>query len=198
MEHTGDIWGYIIALTAVINGLGIVHLISGLGEYLKHHTTLKIRSYWVYTLLAVFQLLVHLLIWWSIIGLRFAGSINFLSYLYLLAGPTLLFLGTSLIVPDIKNKSIDLRTQYYILRKKFYSILTVFWLWGIFVWPVFGHPFAPTVPLITIWLLISLVLRFTDNPKAHAILVTANFVIYAAFIAMFAMQLGEVGRRVVG
>ncbi len=197
MEQTKDIWPFIIALAAVVNGLGIVRLIGGLGEYLKNNSTLNIQHYWVYTLLAIFQLLAHLLLWWSILGLRAAGNINFLSYLYLLIGPTLLYLGTSLMIPDLKDKSIDLRTEYYNFRKTFFSILTAFWLWGIFVWPVFGHSFAPTVPLITVWLLISLVLRLTDNPKAHATLVTANCVVYATFIAIFAMQLGEVGRRVV-
>ena len=197
MEQTKDIWPFIITLTAVLNGLGIVRLIGGLGEYLKNYSTLNIQHYWVHTLLAVFQLLSHLLFWWSIIGLPAAAKINFLSYLYLLIGPTLLYLGTSLLIPDIKNKSIDLRAEYYNLRKTYFSILTAFWLWVIFVWPVFGYPFAPTVPLIIAWFLFSLILRLTDNPKVHATLVTANCVVYAIFIAIFAMQLGEVAHTIV-
>ncbi len=198
MENTNSIWPFVIALAAVVNGLGIVRLIGGLGEYLRNYSTLNIKHYWVYTLLVVFQLLAHMLLWWSILGLRSAGNINFLSYLYLLIGPTLLYLGTSLLIPDIKDESIDLRAEYYKFRKAFFSILILFWLWGIFVWPVFGHSFAPTVPLIIVWLLISVILRITDNPKIHATLVTANCVIYAAFIVFFAMKLGEVGRTVVG
>ncbi len=198
MEITNDIWPFVIALAAVVNGLGIVRLIGGLGEYLKNHSTLDVKHYWVYTLLAVFQLLAHLLLWWSILGLRAAGNINFLSYLYLLIGPTLLYLGTSLIIPDIKDKSIDLRLEYYKFRKAFFSILAAFCLWGIFVWPVFGHSFAPTVPLIVVWLLTSMVLIITENPKTHATLVTVNLIVYMAFIMFFAMQLGEVGRMVDG
>ena len=198
MENTNNIWPFVIALAAVVNGLGIVRLIGGLGEYLKNYSTLNIQHYWVYTLLTVFQLLAHLLLWWSILGLRAAGNINFLSYLYLLIGPTLLYLGTSLLIPDIKEKSIDLRAEYYKFRKAFFSIYIAFWLWGIFVWPVFGHSFAPTVPLIAVWLIISVILRITDNPKIHATLVTANCIVYVAFIVIYAMQLGEVGRTVVG
>jgi len=130
--------------------------------------------------------------------LRSAGHINFLSYLYLLIGPTLLYLCTSIIVPDIKDDAIDLRAMYYGFRKIFFSLLSAFWLWAIFVWPVFGHSFAPTVPMIILWMFISLTLFITDNPKVHAVLMVANCTVYAGFIAVFAMQLGEVGRMTTG
>lgn len=198
MEHNKDIWAFVIALAAVVNGLGIVRLLSGLSEYLRNHSMLKVRHYWVYNLLAIFQLLAHLLLWWSVLGLRSTGNINFLSYLYLLIGPTLLFLCTSIMVPDIEDKTVDLYAAYYRFRKIFFSLLTAFWLWAIFVWPVFGHSFAPTVPLIMVWLFISATLLLTDNPKVHAALIVANLAVYAGFIAMFAMQLGEVGRMMTG
>ncbi len=194
MEQSKDIWPFVIALAAVVNGLGIVRLLGGLSDYLRNYATLSVRHYWVYTLLVVFQLLAHMLLWWSILGLRMAGHINFLSYLYLLVGPTLLYLCTSILVPDIEQNTIDLRTRYFGFRKIFFSILSAFWLWAIFVWPVFGHAFAPTVPLITIWLVISLTLLITDKPKVHAALMVANCSIYVVFIAIYAMQLGEVGR----
>lgn len=198
MEQSKDIWAFVIALAAVVNGLGIVKLMGGLSDYLRSYSTINIRHYWVYSLLAIFQVLAHLLLWWSILGLRSAGHINFISYLYLLIGPTLLYLCTSIIVPDIKDDAIDLRAMYYGFRKIFFSLLSAFWIWAIFVWPVFGHAFAPTVPVIAAWLLISLTLLITDNPKVHAVLMVANCAVYAGFIAVFAMQLGEVGRRMVG
>ena len=198
MQLTENIWSFVITLAAVINGLGIVLLISGIGDYLKNHSRVNIQHYWVYTLLAVFQLLAHLLLWWSILGVvTTVDYVNFLVYLYLLIGPALLYLGTSLIIPDLKDKSIDLRTEYFHFRKTFYSIMTAFWLWVISIWPAFGYQFPPTTPLLTAWLLISLILRLTDNRKAHAVLVTANLVIYATYIVIFAMQIGEVSRRVV-
>lgn len=197
MEQSQNVWPYVIALAAVVNALGIVHLLGGLSEYLKNHSEIKVRHYWVYTTMAIFQLLAHVLLWWSIIGLSSAGDINFLNYLYLLIGPTLLFLSTSIIIPNIKNESIDLHKIYFGFRKTYFSILILFWLWAIFAWPIFGHGFAPTVPLISAWLVISIILRITDNTKVHAVLVTANLAIYACFIALFAMQLGEVGRQMV-
>ncbi len=195
MDQTTDLWAFVIALAAVVNGLGIVQLLGALSSYLKKSSTLEIQHYWVHTVLFVFQLLAHMLLWWSILGLKAANNINFLSYLYLLVGPTMLYLSTSLIVPEIKDKAIDFRSEYYGFRKTYFTILSIFWLWAIFVWPVFGHGFAPTVPLISIWLLISLTLRFTGHPGINATLVVANCGIYAAFVTIYAMKLGEVGAR---
>jgi hypothetical protein len=195
MELTKEVWTFVIALAAVVNGLGIVRLLAGFSDYLKNRDSLDIAHYWVYALISIFQLLVHLLLWWSIIGLKAAGNINFLTYLYLLVGPTLLFLGTSLLIPGAGDKSIDMRKHYFGVRKLYYSIFSVFWLWAIFLWPAFGYPFAPTVPMISLFLLFSAVLRLTDNQKVHAILVVGNFLVYAAFVALYAMQLGAVARQ---
>ena len=199
MEPIDRTWVFVISLVAVINGLGIVRLLTGLSDYLKNHTTLKtlnIQHYWVYTLLIVFQLLIHLLLWWSLIGLYKVGNLNFLSYLYLLIGPSLLYLGTSILIPDTKIDSINLRSEYYSIRKTYYSILSAFYLWVVFIWPVFGHSFAPTAPLVCIFLLIALTLRVTDQPKIHAALIIANYAVYITFIIMFVIHLSELGQKI--
>jgi len=198
MELTKEVWTFVIALAAVVNGLGIVRLLGGFSDYLKNRESLDVAHYWVYALTSIFQFLIHLLLWWSIIGLKAAANIDFLTYLYLLIGPTLLFLGTSLLLPDAAKESISLREHYFVIRKAFYLIAILFWLWAIFLWPAFGYSFAPTVPLICLFLMISLVLRFTDNHKVHAVLVIGNLVVYAMFVALYAMQLGAVARQMTG
>lgn len=197
MEDIKTIWAFVIALAAVVNGMGIVRLLGGLSEYLKNRSTLNIQHYWVYNALFVFQVMAHLLLWWSILGLREVGSINFLNYLYLIIGPTLLYLASSLMVPDADDSNIDLRSEYFSFRKSFYGIYIIFWLWAIFSWPVFGHGFSPTAPLLLVWLLFSVIMRLTDRPGIHAALVTGNCVIYAVFIFLYAMQFGAVARSIV-
>ena len=126
MEDIKTIWAFVIALAAVVNGMGIVRLLGGLSEYLKNRNTLNIQHYRVYNVLFVFQVMAHLLLWWSILGLREAGSINFLNYLYLIIGPTLLYLASSLMVPDAGDSNIDLRSEYFSFRESFYSLYIVF------------------------------------------------------------------------
>ena len=196
MEIRIDVWPFILALAAVINALGIIRLLNALAEYIRKHKTLNIQHYSVYTILVIYQLFLHLLFWWSVIGLRGTGDLyfNFLMYLYLLTGPTILYLGTSLIVPDMDKEPRDMRAIYYGFHKAYFTILAVFMLWGVFVWPVFGYTFAPTAPLLAVTLLIALVLRATANPKVHFVLMVTNISIYAVVIAVYAMRTGGVTR----
>jgi len=194
MKLTQDVWGFVVALAAVINGLGIVRLIAALGDYVKKRASLDVTHYWPYGLTATFQLLLHVLLWWSVLGLKAVGQINFLSYLYLLVGPTLLFLATTILLPDVASTSIDLKADYRECRKSYYTILSIFWVWTVFLWPAFGYPFPPTVKFLLLWLPVSLTLRFSENDKVHAALAVANILIFAAFVALYAMKLGEVGR----
>ena len=73
METVADIysWKFVLALVAVINGLGVVRLLGSLGVYLRNRATLNIQHYWVYTLSVVFQVLLHLLFWWSILNMEY-------------------------------------------------------------------------------------------------------------------------------
>jgi hypothetical protein len=113
MELTSGIFMFIVALAAVVNGLGIVRIVGGAGELLRRRESLNITYYWVHSLLVLFQLLTHVLLWWAYIGLREVNSINFLQYLYVLIGPILLFLATSLLIPDFTDNKLDLRAAYW-------------------------------------------------------------------------------------
>ena len=55
----------------------------------------------------------HPVMWWSLWGVRGLGDINFLIYVYLLAGPILLYLGTSVLMPEIVDDSVDMREHYF-------------------------------------------------------------------------------------
>jgi hypothetical protein len=196
MDIDQGLFTFIIALAAVINGLGIVRIVGGLGDYIRRRESIKISNYWVYLMLVLFQLLAHVLIWWSLVGLRNIDSINFLQYLYLLLGPTLLFLATSVLIPDVTNNFVDLRTEYGRFRKPYYSIQTVFWAWVMAIWPVFGYPMAPSWKFAACWMVIMIILRATENPIVHAVLVSAAWLLLIAFIGIYALQLGYMSQLV--
>ncbi|NCF62829.1 MAG: hypothetical protein GWP58_08250 [Gammaproteobacteria bacterium] len=197
MELTSGIFMFIVALAAVVNGLGIVRIVGGAGELLRRRESLNITYYWVHSLLVLFQLLTHVLLWWAYIGLREVNSINFLQYLYVLIGPILLFLATSLLIPDFTDNKLDLRAAYWRSRKSYYSILTVFWPWTMFIWPVFGYPMAPTWKFAVCWMTIMITLRLTDHPRVHAVLVSASWLLMSVFIGIYAMQLGGVANLMI-
>ena len=197
MEITQGVFTFIVSLAAVINGLGIVRIVAGVGDYFRRRESLEVNHYWVYSMVAMFQLLAHVLIWWAMLGLRDVDSINFLQYLYLLLGPTLLFLATSLLIPDVTDNKVDLHAEYGRLRKPYYTLLAIFWVWTMAIWPVFGYPMAPTWKFAACWLAIMSILRLTDNAKVHAVLVSATWLLLIAYIGIYAMQLGGVARMMV-
>jgi hypothetical protein len=194
MEITYSVWAFVISLAAVINGLGIVRLLGGFSEFLRKREALEVSGYWVFTVLVAFQLFLHVLLWWSLLSVREAGTIDYLKYIYLLAGPTLLFLSTSFLEVDIDSGAVDLRDSYARMRRPYYSLAIAFWSWAIFLWPVFVGRFAPTIVITIPMLAISVVLRMTSNPRLHAGGVLGFWALYLTFVGLYGMHIGAVGR----
>ncbi len=187
---------YIITLAGVINGLGIVEWIAGVGRFVRHSRTLTIKGYWVFYVQASFQFLLHILLWWSMWGVREVADFNFLTYIYLLTGPVLLYLGTSLLVPNTDTAVIDLGRDYYAGRRSYYTVLVLLWLWVIFLWPILAQVFSPGAPIFTVYLAVAVTLRTTARRTVHSVLVPLQAVLLVAFIVQFAMELGGVGRTI--
>ncbi len=194
MEFDFRSFAFIITLAAVINGLGMIRWLTALAEYLRKRQSIKVDFYWVFVLAAAFQFLLHILLWWSLWNTRQAETFNFLVYLYILTGPVLLYLGTSLLVPDVENSGVDLKKHYFRVRTSYTTVLILLWLWGIFVWPVLSGAFAPTAKLLAIYAAITIVMRVSDKPAVHKVGVILNWLLLIVFIAGFAMQLGAVGK----
>lgn len=193
MELDFRSFAFIITLAAVINGLGIVRWLTGLSEYLRNRDSLKVQHYWVYNLAAGFQFMIHIVLWWSLWGIREAGTFNFLTYLYLLLGPILLFLATGLLVPDVKDDAVDIKGHYYQARRSYSTVLSLLWLWALLLWPVLLGAFAPTAPLVAVFAILAVIMRSTDKPAVHAAVVIMNWTVMITFIGLFAMKLGGVG-----
>ncbi len=182
---------FLVSLAAVINGLGIVRLLTTFAAYLKHSDRLEIRHYWVFTGFAVLQLLVHILLWWSLWGIRDATTLNFPLYLYMLVGPTLLYLATSLLIPDTGEQSMDLREEYCDVSRMYFTIMALTWLWALMVSPLVRGVLAPTAPVLGLFLALALLSRFAKGHRYHAASAVAHWVLLAAYIGMFAMELGR-------
>lgn len=193
MEYTSfDVraFAFIISLAAVINGLGIVRWLTAFSEYLVRRRHLEVQHYWVFSLAAVFQFLLHILMWWTMWGFRDATNINFLTYLYLLTGPVFLFLGTSALTPSIESDGVDARNHFSDVRPMYSTVLVLLWVWAILAGPVLRGALAPTAPLLALFLVAALFLRATPNPKVHGAMAVFNWLVVTVYIAMYAMQLG--------
>lgn len=181
---------FIISLAAVVNGLGIVRWLNGLTEYIRHRKRLSVQPFHVFTLMAGFQFMLHVLFWWTLWGIRGTATINFLSYLYLLLGPVLLFVATATLTPEPEDDRIDLRAHYFDARPVYATVLILAWLWAVFLGPVLRGGFAPTTPLFGVFLLVAIAQRASDKPAVHTAIAVLNWSVLVVFIAFFQLQLG--------
>ncbi len=183
-------FAFVITLAAVVNGLGIVRWLSGFAEYLRRRHSVQVTHYWVFGLMAGYQFLLHILFWWTLYSLRGAATINFLTFLYLLTGPILLFVGTAILLPDVDEDAIDLKEHFRATRPIYSTVLVLLWLWAIFSSPIMRGFFAPTLPLLAAFLASALVLRISTNQKVHAAVAIVNWLLLVSLIALYFMQLG--------
>jgi len=182
---------FIISLAAVVNGLGIVRWLTSLSEYVRRKGSLNVQHYWVFSLFAGFQFLLHILVWWSLWGVRSATTdLNFLMYVYVLAGPVLLYLGTSVLAPDMGDNRVNMRAQYITARRTYSSVLALLWLWAIFMGLVLQGEFAPPASIYAVFLAVAVTQRLFDNGMIQATLAVLNWMLLAYFVAGHAMQLG--------
>ena len=188
-------FAFIITLAAVVNGLGIVRWLTGFAEYLRQKDSLDVKFYWVFNLAAGFQFMLHILLWWTLWSIRDSSSINFLTYLYLLAGPVLLYLGTTLLNPSMEGNSVDLRAHLQAVRRPYSTILSLLWVWAIFASPIFRGFFAPTLPLLVLFLVAALAQRLSDRPGIMMAATLLNCLVFTTFVAIYAINLGAIGTQ---
>lgn len=181
---------FIIALAGVVNGLGIVRWLTGLTEYIRQRSSLDIQLYWVFALTACFQFFLHILFWWSLWSLRGTASINFLSFVYMLTGPILLFVGTALLMPNVDSDEIDLKEHYFATRSSYSNVLILLWLWAIFASPLLRGAFAPTAPIFAVFLANAVAMRATANPTVNSVSAIVNWILFTVIIGIYFLQLG--------
>lgn len=181
---------FVITLAGVVNGLGIVRWLTSFTEYLRRRESLRVSLYWVFILSACFQFFLHILFWWSLWGMRGTATINFLTYIYLLSGPLLLYVATALLEPSTGDDAIDVREHYFRVRAKYSTILILLWLWSLFASPLFRGSLAPTAPIFALFLANAVVMRATSNPTVHGFSAVINWLLFAATIGFYFLQMG--------
>ena len=184
-------FAFIIALAAVVNGLGMVRILASLAEYVKHHAKVDVIHYWIFNLWVSFQFLLHLLLWWTLWGLQTASRFTFLHLLFVLMAPILLYFGSSLLIPDLDDEPLDLKKHYDAIRKPYFTVAAILWLWAILQVPVFTGTFSASMPIWVGMLGIAVILRFTAAPKIHAFLSVAAWALICIYIIRFALNLGQ-------
>ena len=183
-------FAFISTLAAVINGLGIVRWLNALVDYLSKRDSMTIQHYWVFALAAAFQFLLHVLMWWSLWSIRGNTTINFFTYIYILTGPILMFVGSAFLAPSFDGDRLNLRQHYYSARAIYSSVLILIWTWTFFLALVIRGYFVEHSPVFAMFLILAIAQRVTDSDNVHRLIVVLNWLVLFTFVSFYALELG--------
>lgn len=119
-----DDFAHLSVLISIVLGLGITNLLMGLARIVQMRGRVKVfwpALVWVLTLLVI-----HVQTWWTMFGLRTVEAWTFLGFAITLMQPILLFFLSALVLPDFdRDEALDLRANYFLHVRWFFSILVV-------------------------------------------------------------------------
>lgn len=113
-----DFFEYILILTSVIFAMGIAQILSGISAIA--HSKAPVKPYTAHTLWVFIIFVYVFLVWWATWEFRDIEW-TFAKYLFMILGPTFLYVACSLIMPrDIGDEPIDMEAHFFRVRKPLY------------------------------------------------------------------------------
>ncbi len=128
----------------VVIGMGLAFVVGGASRYLSERK--RVRVSWEYMVWVAILFLWFVLLWWIAWGLRLvpADKWTFSALMFLLIGPALLYMASSLILPAVPAEGeLDLGERFSEVGRPFFLCLAgvVMWLGVSEIW-LGGEPFA--------------------------------------------------------
>lgn len=116
-----DGFAHLSVLISIVLGLGITNLLMGLGRVVQLRA--QVTIFWPAVVWALTLLVIHVQTWWTMFGLRFVRTWDFVSFAITLAQPILLFFLSVLIMPNFdRDEALDLRRNYFMHARWFFGI----------------------------------------------------------------------------
>jgi hypothetical protein len=106
-----DLFSYISIVPSIIIALGITRLLTGVGKILEHRHNVK--NYWVHTLWSFNLFLYMVLNWWVLYRWSIQLEWNFPLFMFLLLTPTVTFLQSVILYPDMFHAVMDFKESFY-------------------------------------------------------------------------------------
>jgi heme/copper-type cytochrome/quinol oxidase subunit 4 len=168
-----DPFSYIIVLTSIVLGLGVTRSVGGLGHLMQRGQ--HGRVYWVHVVWVVNMILLTAIVWWTAYRWRITARWTFPLFLWLLLAPTLLYLISSLLIPDQEERRSIANWQTYFFdnhRRIFLLLASMFPLDLIDTFLKGAEHFRAQGPLylatMILWTVLCLTAAFTKRKVFHA------------------------------
>lgn len=114
---------YIAVLISIVVGLGITHLLGGVGRLIGRPGSAK--AYWIHLLWVFFLFLFLIQFWWWEFSFSDVETWRFELYFFLIIYAVLLYLLCVILFPRQFPEGGDYRDHYYARRRWFFGLLIV-------------------------------------------------------------------------
>ncbi len=156
----------VVIMFVILLSLGIGNVLTAIVTVVDRRTPLRID--WFHASWMVLLLLVALTLFWHSLSLLDVEEWQFRGFVYVVAGPILLFFASGLLLPS-DPEATDLRTHYLAVRPQFFGALALVQLWVIGVDMVLGHGFTSAGLFNAAAVAIALVLATSKRTEVHAV-----------------------------
>lgn len=116
-----DDFSYLSVLISIIIGIGITQLLTWLARWVENRFSFQVFTptiIWVFILL-----IVHIETWWGMYSLRHIHHWTLFQFIAVLLKPIILFLLTIIVHPNSTSENLDLKFNYFLQRRWFFSLL---------------------------------------------------------------------------
>ena len=168
---------FVTVLVAVIVGLGISHLLVGLGRAIHDRKTVSIWWVQVFWTVAVFEYLS--LFWWNLYYTNRGSSWTQAEYLFLLSHAALPFFAAILLYRPGAGPAEDMKTTFETNRQWFLGLWALLMVFDVPTTALQGNLFSPWyyLPMVGTLFVLSVVGIFTANLRYQGFIATV-FVVF--------------------
>ena len=182
-------FGHISVLVVVLNAIGMGTLMVGIATFLRKPPERALKLSGVLVAWSILHLYLHIMLWWRFYGMQVVESFNFLTYLFMLAGPMLLLFGSTLLLPDEKDGRIDMPAHLDRVRRPLFAFEAGFWVWALLAGPLIEGVWGSESYLWAIMIVVSLAMILTSSPGLRYPLTATAWLVQIVFIATEALTL---------
>ncbi len=174
MEVSGSL--LVAMMYVMVLSIGIGNILMGLSSLIHRHTFREVD--WLPTSWLLLLLLFHMNLFWHTLAILDVEEWGFGGFLYVVSGPTLLLLATSLLLADpALAEPGEPRLHYFRVAARFFPILAILMLWLIGVDFVLGVGFTGDDVWNVLSLLLFLFLSRTQEFHVHTVATAATWVL---------------------
>lgn len=171
--------GLLVAIMfVVLLSMGIGTLLAGLAGAMGQGSPSRIHASWL-----VLLLLVYFNLFWHTLDVLSIEDWGFAGFLYIVAGPILLFFATTVLVPG-DNAEVSGVEAFFAISRRFFTTLAAVQLWVIGSDFLLQKGFTAGGALNALAFVLAAVLASTHNVKTHTVGAAIAWLLFLTTVAL--------------